>query len=64
MANKPVSCGNMADEKNPIYFTCKCGKDGIMDKGISAENRYPCQKCLDKMNEKIKARYGRKGAKK
>lgn len=58
---KRLSCGNMTDEK--IYFLCKCGEQGITDLGISAENRYPCKKCLAKMNAEIKAKCGRKGVK-
>ena len=30
-------------------FKCACGKDGFVDMGEQAENRYPCKLCYYKL---------------
>ena len=51
-----------ADLGKEMKYQCKCGKQGWVDMGKYADNRYPCRECYDKEKENEKKEFQKAGS--
>jgi len=53
MKDWPDACCDICVTSMPEKkdFRCACGRDGFVDAGENAKNRYPCQLCWYKLHK-------------